>query len=281
MAPTPIKPPKPPKTLKLVGLGSSFAAGPGLLPLTNTPAARSSVNYINLLARLLSTPTTNVEVTDHSISGATLLTILSDNQICSGVPFPPQIEGIPEDSDIVTLTGGGNDLRYIGGMARAAIPQTPYLGGILSLAARLSGTLPPDDPLPTPEEITQRFIAIIDAIHTRCPKARIILITYLTLLGSHATPSTVSLTSIQIEELRKVGETLRACYLEASKRRKGICELLDVSEGSWDHGIGSEEPYMAGWEVGMLWRGQAPFHPNYKGHGYIAERLREVIERGA
>jgi lysophospholipase L1-like esterase len=279
--------PPPSKSLKLVGLGSSFAAGPGLKPIVNQQAGRSGVNYINLLGRYLSEPSSGlattkvgVEVTDLSISGATLLTILSEPQIANGVTFSPQLDSLPDDADIVTLTGGGNDLGYIGGLMMAALPQTPYVGWLLSLIARLSGRVPPSDPRPSAEEVTNRFTSLIDAIHQRAPKARIILITYLTCLGDDVDISSGLLAKDQIEEGRRVAEVLRGCYVEAQRRRGDICELVDVIEESKAHGIGSKEPWMAGWELGMLWSGQAAFHPTYKGHEYIAKRLKEVIERG-
>lgn len=37
--------------MHIVALGSSFAAGPGLKPIANAAAKRSSVNYAHLLAR--------------------------------------------------------------------------------------------------------------------------------------------------------------------------------------------------------------------------------------
>jgi hypothetical protein len=44
-------------------------------------------------------------------------TILSEPQITmDGTQFAPQIYGLPEDVDLVTVTAGGNDFRFIGSM---------------------------------------------------------------------------------------------------------------------------------------------------------------------
>jgi lysophospholipase L1-like esterase len=265
--------------LNLVGIGSSFAAGPGLAPLSNRAAARSSVNYINLLGQSLKTDSRRVNVTDLSISGATLLTVLSEPQTMGGVEFPPQIPAIPVEADIVTLTAGGNDLMYIGGLVRNAMNETAYVGGVLSALLRWSGRLPPPSTPPSAEEVTARFTQVIDAIHARAPNARILLVTYLTCLGNHVQAGVnTQLTAAQIDRGKKTAEMLKRCYVEASRQRSDICELVDVSEESKAYAIGSDEPWMAGWSLGMMVTGETPFHPTYKGHVHIAQRLKQVIE---
>lgn len=102
------------KKLRIASLGSSFAAGPGVPPQIEPRAAmRSGQNYPHLLAQQL-----NAELTDLTVSGATLLNITVDPQtvLFSKKTFPVQISNLPEDADIITITAGGNDINYIGGM---------------------------------------------------------------------------------------------------------------------------------------------------------------------
>jgi hypothetical protein len=95
-------------TKHIVALGSSFAAGPGIQPITNAGAGRSGRNYANLVAQAL-----NAKITDLTVSGATTETILDIPQkpVMSFNPFveafPPQIQGVPGDADLVTITAGG------------------------------------------------------------------------------------------------------------------------------------------------------------------------------
>ncbi|KAF3389558.1 hypothetical protein F1880_003458 [Penicillium rolfsii] len=106
--------PTPKKELRIASLGSSFAAGPGVPPQIEPRAARrSGQNYPHLLAQQL-----NAELADLTVSGATLLNITVDPQTApfSKETFPVQISNLPEDADIVTITAGGNDINYIGGM---------------------------------------------------------------------------------------------------------------------------------------------------------------------
>jgi hypothetical protein len=64
------------KKLRIASLGSSFAAGPEIPPQIEPLAAmRSGQNYPHLLAQRL-----NAELTDLSVSGATLLNITVEPQ---------------------------------------------------------------------------------------------------------------------------------------------------------------------------------------------------------
>ena len=84
----------------IAALGSSFAAGPTLEPVAERAAMRSAVNYPHRLARAL-----GADLVDLSVSGATTATILDDAQtIAPTVQFPPQIDGLPADADLVTIT---------------------------------------------------------------------------------------------------------------------------------------------------------------------------------
>ncbi|GAB7333576.1 hypothetical protein MBLNU13_g05148t1 [Cladosporium sp. NU13] len=94
--------------MHIAALGSSFAAGPSIPPQINAAARRSGANYPSLLASALS-----AKLTDLSSSGATLLNILSEPQQTLLATLPPQIDGLPEDVDVVTITAGGNDMGAV------------------------------------------------------------------------------------------------------------------------------------------------------------------------
>ena len=104
------------KKLKIASLGSSFAAGPGIPPqIQPLHAGRSGRNYPHLLAQQL-----DAELTDLTVSGSTLLDITVNQRIdpLTGGFFPTQLSNLPEDADIITITAGGNDINYIGALAR-------------------------------------------------------------------------------------------------------------------------------------------------------------------
>lgn len=257
----------------IVSFGSSFAAGPGLKPISNVDANRSEVNYAGLLAKSL-----GAKHTDLSVSGATLSNVLTESQTSGKTTFPPQITQLPPDTDVITITAGGNDIGYIGGLMRDAISGTAYVGWVLDFVFdRLSG---PRRSFSQNEcnGVVERFVKFIDQAHTAAPKARIFLVTYLTCFGDDTQPGiNTQLSSDQVEAGRRVAEALRECYVEAWRRRKDVCELLDVTGVSVSHGIGAQEEWVRGFAFGELLERKVPFHPTHEGMQYIAERLQEEL----
>jgi lysophospholipase L1-like esterase len=93
--------------LDYVALGDSYSAGLGLAPATGLPTpecGQSAVNYPHQLAAAY-----GLELTDVTCSGAVA------NDITTTAQYPnagPQIGALSADTDIVTLTVGGNDLGF-------------------------------------------------------------------------------------------------------------------------------------------------------------------------
>ena len=89
-----------------VAMGSSYASGPGVATWSGDgpPAcARSVQSYSRQLARLR-----GLTLTDRSCSGAITPHILVGGQAGQ----PPQLDGLSADIRLVTVTIGGNDVRY-------------------------------------------------------------------------------------------------------------------------------------------------------------------------
>lgn len=248
------------KPQKYAALGSSFAAGPGIPPTISRLAMRSGNNYPHILAKRL-----GAELTDLTVSGATLGNVLSEPQGYFQISrFEPQLAGLPLDVDIVTITGGGNDLGYIGGVIRDALNAT-LLGSLLAWLLHR----PASKPLSS-EGVAERFKAIIDKIRTIAPRAQIILVEYLTLFGPDIQPKDIMLDEAQISHHRNVADCLEKAYRLAAEARPGVT-VISVGEMSRRHGLGSEEP----WVEGMCWKGA--FHPNLKGMKAVAEMIYEEL----
>lgn len=251
------------KRKHVVALGSSFAAGPGIQPQAMKAAGRSERNYAHLLATRL-----DAKLTDLTVSGATLRNVLSEPQVYFGHQFEPQVASLPSDVDIVTITGGGNDLDYISGIIRAELKST-YLGRFISW---LSPTSSITEPLSV-EDLAGLLIAIIDKIRETSPRCQIYLVEYLSLLGPQTRPNIdVSLDMSQIEKFRAVATKLQAAYKLAAEER-GECIVIKVGDNSQDHALGSEEPWVEGFSVGVLLTRKAPFHPNARGMEAVASMI--------
>ncbi|KAL2060335.1 hypothetical protein VTL71DRAFT_9730 [Oculimacula yallundae] len=257
-----------PRPLHLISLGSSFAAGPGIPPLSSPSAARSSKNYACLLSSHFS-----FQHTDLTVSGAILPNITSEPQVLNGTTFPPQISGVTEDADIITITGGGNDLQYVGGLIMDEL-QSTWVGKLFSL---FNPRGQPEPPVSV-DELAGRFVSVLDAVHAKAPKAKIYLVGYLTLLS----PSTksgvhVSLSEELIKKYQQIAVNLRQAYLKAAEARSEWCQLVDVAEMSKDHGILTDEPWVEGLSIGSFWNGN-PMHPNERGMRAVADMLIERLE---
>lgn len=255
---------------RIAALGSSFAAGPGIDPVADPVAARSERNYPHQLARRL-----GAQLTDLTISGATIATILdSPQEMMTGTSFPPQIEGLPADAQLVTLTAGGNDLQFAGSMLFAALNRTAPQSPITEM---LAPTFAHGIPEPT-ESATEAMAAglerIVDEVRARTDHARVILVDYLTVLD--ASPSTdLPFDADELDILLRIQTAVAAGYRLAAETSGA--ELLNASTLSADHGLGSDDPWVFGFDPtpeGI----SSSFHPNLRGMTAIAAELARLVE---
>ncbi|KAJ5833350.1 hypothetical protein N7474_001661 [Penicillium riverlandense] len=275
------------KKLHIASLGSSFAAGPGILPQIGPHAAmRSGQNYAHLLAQQL-----NAELTDLSVSGATLLNITVDQQTAplSKQTFPTQLSNLPEDVDFITVTAGGNDINYIGGMLydawAATIPgaiTSALIGGLRALRSAVSSqsSVQTSDPL-SPSELAERLGEVLDEIHKRAPKARIFLVEYLAVLGPDTRPSQdIAFDQERLEYHRQIASKLQNAYFIAAKSRGDWCERVPVHELSLGHALGSKEPWVGGFDLSSVIRRGPILHPNLDGMKAVADILLARVQKG-
>jgi lysophospholipase L1-like esterase len=256
--------------LHVVALGSSFAAGPGIEPQALRAAGRSEQNYAHLLAQRL-----GAQLTDLSVSGATLKNVLSEPQELFGTKFKPQLSDLPPEVDIVTITGGGNDFKYVGEIMKDCL-QASFFGRTFSRL--FSSPFQVHQESLTPEDVAERFIDVIDKVRETSPRCHIFLVEYLTLFGSHTRPGIdVPLDEAQIEHHKSVASNLQVAFKLAAEARSR-CKVIPVAEVSNDHGVGSQEPWVDGFGARMLLSRKMPFHPNIRGMEAVAQMLYEELK---
>jgi hypothetical protein len=219
-------------SLHISSLGSSYAAGPGLPPHSN---------YASLLSRRLS-----AMLTDLAVSGSTLLEL------------PSQIAKMPLYTDIVTLTSGGNDIGYIGGLMTESFGEPAVKSSV------------------TGAELLARFNKALESIHRRIPKAMIYLVDYPTVLGGDVKPGVdVPFNTSRVAYHRGVAKLLLDTTVHAAKGKIWV-ELIESAELSVRHGIGSAVPWVNGVEGvegdGISW------HPNKMGMEAIAQELYDKVK---
>lgn len=255
----------------VASLGSSFAAGPGIEPVADRAARRSTRNYPHMLAARL-----GAELTDLTISGATTATIIDTRQRLLNHVFPPQIQGLPADADLVTITAGGNDLKYAGSMIRFALagrlsrrPLTRPLGAVFGRGG-----------VPRPEaadldRAAHGLVRIVNAVHSTAAGARVLLVDYVTVIGPATEPGPgAPFDRATLDALRRLGDNVTQVFAIAAEQSDA--ELVRVSETSRDHALGSAQP----WVTGLPARRSktAPFHPNAAGMQGITDIIIAQLE---
>ncbi|MFB4303855.1 SGNH/GDSL hydrolase family protein [Actinomadura sp. NTSP31] len=260
---------------RYVALGSSFAAGPGIPPLVNRRARRSGRNYAQQVAKKLS-----LRLTDATHSGATTEDVLIGTHSRLRAPMPAQVEAIEPDTTLVTITVGGNDIGYIGGLITASLAaragrQVARLSP--GVAEWIRGRVDLEVDARRVEEATHAMTTVGKEVRRRAPRARVLWVDYLTVVGSHeiALQSPRSRLPLTIDDLRKVARTAKLlAEAFATAAHESGTELVGTSSASMDHGALSPEPWVTGFEGSLMKRdATVPYHPNLAGMTAVAELI--------
>jgi lysophospholipase L1-like esterase len=248
---------------RYVALGSSFAAGPWVgrrRPGSPRRSGRSSSNYASLFAARA-----GFTLRDVTFTGATAAELL-DGQDGAG---PPQIEAVTPDTDLVTLTCGGNDVGYIGRLMLGSL-RWPWnaLPGARREAAE------------TDELTSERldglgatFDRLLTEVRQRAPHARIVMVDYLTILPPDPSVPTGRLPAPVASWGRSVATRLSAETRAAAARHD--CGFVAASEASRDRHAWSPFPWTR--RYGIWPRDGAPFHPNQAGMRAVADLLEAAV----
>ena len=253
-----------------VALGSSFAAGPGIEPVLVPACGRSGRNYAHLVAERL-----GYDLVDVTSGGATVDDVLSRPQaLMGGGTVPPQLEAVRPGTDLVTVTVGGNDVDFLLTLLRCSYRADPR--GAPATARTFFGT--PVDPVAVDAALAAlpaRLARLVQAVRRRAPRARVVLVDYLTVVPAEATPA---LPMSEEHRLLCAGIGRRLEEATAAAARVARAELVAASAASRDHAVGSADPWVTGWEFGdLLAGGVAPYHPNAAGMRAVADLLADRL----
>lgn len=252
-----------------VAMGSSFAAGPAITQAAeNSPwfCARSRDNYAHQLARLR-----GLSLVDVSCGGATTHGILGRGLLM----LPPQIDAVSAETELVTLTIGGNDIGYLANlMAMGCDAQTPWLLRKTG-ACRVRSPAEMEQELPA---LRERLLSSIDAIRARAPQARIVLVNYQTILPEHGSCARLGIDEQQATQMRGIAGKLAQVTAQAAQAR-GVL-LMDAAALTREHDACAPEPWINGMHpaAGLL---GAPLHPMLSGMTAVAQALNALLDQGA
>ena len=239
------------------------AAGFGLGPrLEGSPYAclKSSNGYPQQLAKML-----NLSIEDMTCSGATTTQVLQGGQYFQG----PQIDALGENTQLVTLTTGGNDVSYVGDLIYlAARSRMGVVGSVLRLRQK---RLKPAEDRAFPK-LHDELLATLREIHRRAPHARIVLVTYPAILPPSGTCPKLGIDESDATVMRQVGDKL--AELTRASAQQATVSLVDLTKLSVDHNACASSPWV---------NGSAPaqgeqFHPNLSGASATAFAIRTAIQ---
>ncbi|MBT0667528.1 SGNH/GDSL hydrolase family protein [Novosphingobium profundi] len=225
---------------RYVAIGSSFAAGPLLRPakLGAPPRCGQSMNnYPTLVAERF-----GMILTDRTCSGAT-----TNNVLGPWKEIEPQINSVTPQTRLVTITIGGNDIAYVGNLFSATCHYRN--------ATAPAGTKPRVcNAVRVPQNVDYARVElqmneIIRRIRTQAPRARIVLVQYLTPLppeGKLCEATPVSPQNAAI--VRTIGKRL-AEITDKVARERGVL-VVEMNIASANHTPCDAEPWMIGSPAG-------------------------------
>lgn len=244
--------------LDYVAMGSSFAAGPSIPPVQSSSGAaacsRSAGNYASIVAR-----DTGANLTDVTCSGATTANILTTDQGSQ----PPQINAVTSGTDLVTITIGGNDVNYLGSMVTYSCQNSGGTNcGTVSQAAinTALGT------------VGQKIESVVNAVKARAPQARILLVSYSTLLPDTGGCTGVPLTADQRTFERTVATRLAQAYIDTANRTGAT--LVRLASASHGHDACAADPWVEKYKPAS---GRTSYHPNEAGMKAAASLVESAL----
>lgn len=250
---------------KYVAMGSSFAAGPGIpdyYEATPAPCYRSTQNYAHQLAERL-----ELALTDVSCSGATTAHLTGPRG-----NIPPQLDALTPDTKLVTITIGGNDLGYIGGLSAASCAGLQKETGV-------DGNCPPPMTLPAEKtfaDLAARMDAIAKEVRVRAPEAQLVFVDYLAVLPEAGTCAATPLNEFDADgarySARRLAEITRVVAGENG------ASVITASELSKGHDACSAVPWMHGYPRPGAPVSGAMYHPNVAGMTAVADALERLLQ---
>ena len=257
-----------PATLRYVALGDSYSAASGVLPIDPTApqCLRSTKNYPNVIAERV-----GARLTDVTCGGADT----TDYRGSQYQGTPPQLEALRRNTELVTMTIGGNDSNV-------------FISSILECGAAGTTTLgtgsPCKDQYGSSFERTVKnktypaIVKALRAVHHASPHAEVAILGYPRILPPKVgcypqmpvakgdVPYLFSLQRTLNDAVRRAAEKTGSTYVNVPKASKGhdACQALGTR---W------VEPVLAGTNPVIV-------HPNALGEQKMAEQAMKVLGLG-
>lgn len=255
-----------------VALGSSFAAGPGVgKRAVDSPVlcGQSAQNFAHILAHAR-----HLTLLDRSCGGSTTAHILARSQFFQ----TPQINGVTPAARLVTVTTGGNDLGYLGGLWSASCAHDPgTVPWWLKGACKIRPAEPTAQKL---RDLSAAMTQVAMEVHRRAPQATLVFVDYTTVLPDGAgCPDRLPLSETELASARRTAAALANVTENVAQANHAL--LVRASLLSHGHDVCSGKPWVFGWTFpkALLRFSPYAYHPNQAAMQAIAYEIdRQLTE---
>ncbi|WP_096906686.1 SGNH/GDSL hydrolase family protein [Dietzia sp. WMMA184] len=269
---------------KYVALGDSYAAvgkiAPGAWGAGPVACVRTDDAYPTVVARELGVGT----FVNASCGGA----VADDFTAVGRTGAPPQFDALDADTDLVSMTIGGNDVGFAAVIVACALrPNTaPELlplvdGATASLSKGFDPTAGCADVIDRQaaqalQDLDQRMDAVYAGIAERAPQARVVTVGYLAAVPEddriiEQSPACAPFMAISPEERAKVRgfqDSINRVVRDAAERNGATVVIPDEPGHSMCTPPENRWVDFTGLETGAV-----PVHPTTAGHAHVADRV--------
>ncbi|WZH51318.1 MAG: SGNH/GDSL hydrolase family protein [Nocardioides alkalitolerans] len=240
-----------------VAMGDSYTAAPGVQPADDSSGlcGRSEVNYPHLVQGAFG----GSELADVSCSGATTADLLAPQQLSTGA-VPAQIDAVTADTDIVTISTGGNDFGAFALLAGDCVQTGCEDIDIAAVQAGLA-------------QLSTDLAGAIEQVQERAPEARVLVVGYPQVVpAGNEGCDDVPLDAQTIGLARLLNQELSNAQKRAAETA-GV-EFVDLYAATQGHALCSDEPWINGGDT----TGAVPYHPLESGQRAAAAAIVELLD---
>lgn len=243
---------------RYVALGDSYASGPGIPTITPESGfcLRSDHAYPALLAERIGAS----DFVDVSCAGAGTQSVTTGvNGGIAGSATPPQLDAVTPDTELVTITIGGND-GILEGLLTACVR-----GGDAACSSYADGT--------ATDVLRSTGAAVADVLRqvaSRAPEAQVVLVGYLGLTPESGTCETLGLSAGSAAAAHRIEDELDTTL--ASSARTADVDYVSMRAASAGHDVCADEPWVNGIN-GLDQTDGIALHPKRVGMEAVAEQV--------
>jgi lysophospholipase L1-like esterase len=256
-----------------VALGSSYAAGASIgTKVADDPwCGRTLDAYPTLVADALDLDLINGSCGGAKIDNITAVPQRVTTQTGATFVAPLQIDSVTAETDLVTITIGGNDVNYTGNLNAeaclgdlAANPSSPISNGL-----KAYGICTPwsDERVLTElAGVEAELVDAVEAIKAKAPGAVVVLVDYPTVLPQNGKSCDAApIAKDRQKFLIEIGRKLSLATKHAAQQTGS--EFVAASKESHNHDVCSSDPWMIGYDFSRTF---STMHPNEAGQAATA-----------